>query len=288
MTSMRSTVADVVSSANIPELSADFELLLPGTSSGPEELQRYLGSSPAWVHVEYERVSRTLLRFAQAVVDAMESPRCAHSFLQRLDLRSVSRDHNWRRIFAEIVDLDLCFDGHKRALLTRYLQFLSERKRLLAYVEAQHAGLEITADHGWVAPLDVPESTPLAMGETGLLVLEAGTVLPLWMANVGFSVELNTNGAVLLKETGGFERALRLGRNVVGRHPECDIVIPSKWRTVSRVHAILDWEREHPDDPTNGSCWAASFEESSTHQAAQRGLLRVTNLSSRQMVIVQG
>lgn len=268
-------------SRGIPDLSEDFERALPARLSNAEDLQRFLSASPAWVHVEYERVSRTLLRFAEAVVEAMENPRCAHDFLQRLDLRSISRDHNWRRIFAELVDSDPSFDGHKRTLVMRYLQFLSERKRLLAYVEAQHAGLEATRDHVLASPpAECPDARTLGVGDTALLELEPGVEQALWIASMRFGLHCHNDGQLTFSGPEGFSRVLRLGRNVVGRHPECDVVLEPAWRTASRVHALLDWERHRPGSlgPT-GELAAVDVEE--VTEGPVRGTLRITNLASR-------
>ncbi|MEM7252663.1 MAG: hypothetical protein AAF493_14705, partial [Pseudomonadota bacterium] len=96
------------------------------------------------IRLESANVSRTLRRFAVAVCEAMESPRCADDFLRHLDLRMVSRDHNWRQIFSTLVNSDVSFDGHKRVLLIKYLQYLSTRKQLLEAVSADRQSLEET------------------------------------------------------------------------------------------------------------------------------------------------
>lgn len=258
----------------IPELPGEFERVLPLKLSQAEDIQRYLAASPAWVRVESDRIARTLTRFAEAVVDAMESPRCAHDFLQQLDLRSISRDHNWRRIFTELVDRDPCFDGHKRTLIIRYLQFLSERKRLLDYVEAQHAGLEETAARVFDAKVERERATDrfeLRAGETALIELRVATPAGLWLGSARFSVLAPPGRGRQLVVQGpeGYEKALRLGRNVVGRHPECDIVLNPTWRSLSRVHAILEWDRE----------WEGPATRDGGHRAWQPGHLRITNLS---------
>lgn len=257
--------------SSIPDLPGEFENILPARLSQVENVERYLGASPAWIRVEGDRIGRTLARFAQAVADAMESPRCAHDFIQRLDLRTVSRDHNWRRIFTELADRDPCFDGHKRTLIIRYLQFLSERKRILDDVEVHGAGLEGTTK--WPA-VEVPQGSAgcqfrsLAIGETAAVELSVDHPVSIWMGDVAFSVVGREQpdrpppvsaadppaqnfrpSRVDLLGPGGYEKQLRLGRNILGRHPECDIVLDSQWRGLSRVHLILEWDRDEFEGP---------------------------------------
>lgn len=250
----------------MPERSGDFEALLPSRLSRPEDIQRYLGASPAWVQREAVRIEKVLYRFAEAAVDAMESPRCADGFLRRLDLRSISRDHNWRRIFSELADRNPCFDGHKRALIIRYMQYLSERKRLLDYVDARQSSLEETGERKWDVMVGACASEAngrLALGETAMVELAAGAAVSLRFAGLLFEFAVGSTGALSLSGPGSFRRTVRLGRSVVGRHPECDLVLEPQWRTVSRVQAIIEWTRDwnEADAPKGG------------------GTLRVTNLS---------
>jgi len=229
----------------IPELVPEFEAYLASRTAGREDVGRYLRFSPARIQHEADSITRTLGRFAVAVAAAIESPRTAHDFLRSLDLRVVSRDHNWRRIFAELTDRDPCYDGHRRTLLVRYLQFLGDRKRLLEYVQARQAGLEETSQHV-LAP--VPgDDTPrlIAPGETVMRGLTEGRVLRLRLGRRRFELVAEER-PVLLGPLDGADverHVLRLGRNLIGRHPESDVVLDPAMRDVSRVHVLIDCNR---------------------------------------------
>ena len=103
----------------------------------------------------------------------------------------------------------------------------------------------------------------LALGETAMVELAAGAAVSLRFAGLLFEFAVGSTGALSLSGPGSFRRTVRLGRSVVGRHPECDLVLEPQWRTVSRVQAIIEWTRDwnEADAPRCG------------------GTLRVTNLS---------
>jgi len=287
----RSDPSETAPAPMIPELPIRFERALPGPRSEAEEMQSFLAASPAWVRLESDRLGELLARLAGAVADAMESPRSAHDFLQRLDLRTVSRDHNWRRIFAELSDLSPCFDNHKRTALIRYLQYLSERKRLVDYVRTHQCGLEQTvmARAASLAGCSVEEPAApsdgtaqggtvqwLERGETVLLDFTSPKPCPIWLSDRPFVLTpRGGRGAVdaRLHLTGpdGYEGPLRVGRNVVGRHPECNLVLDGGLRTVSRVHVLLDWSREL----SNLECSA----DGPRNTGNRFGQVRMTNLS---------
>lgn len=110
-----------------------------------------LGDFMAWSEdrrkLESKAVSKILKRFAAAVVDATENIDHADKFLRELDLRSISRDHDWRAIFSTISAQESGYDGYKRPVLVKYLQDLSFRKRLIEYVSASRRGLEETDEY---------------------------------------------------------------------------------------------------------------------------------------------
>ena len=251
------------------EPAGDLEELLSSRLSRPEDLMTYLSASPAWVRREARRTQKILNRFAEAVVDAMESPGRAEDFLRRLDLRSIQRDHNWRRIFSELADRTPRVEGHRRAVIIRYMQYLSERKRLLDYVEAQFGGLEETMgekpDPGGAPSQGDPERGP-GFGATVIAELGPSAGLSVRFATLPFELHNEDTGALRLSGPRGFDRMLKLGSSVLGRHPECDIGLDPRWRTISRVHAVIDWDRE----------WG---------EPGQPGVLRITNLSSQGITV---
>ena len=85
-------------------------------------------------------------------------------------------------------------------------------------------------------------------------------------------------------------RELKLGRNLVGRHPECDIVLDPSFRAISRVHALLEWRRDWDDElayddagdvATAGSATAADRDGASAAAGVQSFVVHLTDLSTQ-------
>ena len=219
-----------------------------------EELLRYDESQ---IRGEAEAVSSILKRFARAVVDSMENPEGVEHFLAELDLKAVSRDHHWRTIFAELRSRDKRFEHHKRVLLIKYLQYLSFRKKLLDYIYERKTGLEDTDNHPdltiFPSPNDpVRERSPsgtakplgefsrLPIGETVTLTIPASGGVDIMFARHMFRIM--DAGHPCLVDQNGVIHSLQEGRNMIGRHPESDVVVDPDFHDVSRAHAIIDWQ----------------------------------------------
>ena len=222
-----------------------------------EKLEEILRYDEAQVRREAEMVSSILKRFAQAVVDSMENPDGVERFLSELDLKAVSRDHHWRAIFAELRNRDKRFEHHKRVLLVKYLQYLSFRKKLLDYIYERKTGLEQTEKHpdltifpasgdpmrertpsGVAKPLG--EFSRLPIGETANLVVPFKGSVEIMFARHLFY--LTGSGHPCLVDQNGVTHFLQEGRNMIGRHPESDIVVDHDFHDVSRAHAIVEWQ----------------------------------------------
>jgi len=237
---------------------SDFESRLSArTKVPPHRLSEYLAWSDRQVKEESQSVARVLKRFAEAVVQAMEDASSADEFLRELDLKAVSRDHDWRAIFSTIRAQATGYEGYKRAVLIKYLQYLSFRKRLLEFIYARKAGLDETdsftdlsllpaiADQlrGATASADAAhdEMRRLPFGEAVEVDLPSGRKLDLMMA--GHMFRLLGEDPPCLIDQNGVMYFLKPGRNMLGRHPESDVVIDPNFSDISRAHLIIDWRR---------------------------------------------
>lgn len=260
--------ASSVASAAQDALS-DFESRLSArTKVPPHRLTEYLAWSDRQVKEESQSVARVLKRFAEAVVRAMEDASTADEFLHDLDLKAISRDHDWRAIFSTIRAQSSGYEGYKRAVLIKYLQYLSFRKRLLEFIYARKAGLdetdaftdlsllpEIARQHrenetalAGPAPApaadagsdeDLAQMRRLPFGEAVEVELPTGRKLDLMMA--GHMFRLLGEDPPCLIDQNGVMYFLKPGRNMVGRHPESDVVIDPNFSDISRAHLIIDW-----------------------------------------------
>ena len=126
------TVSDPTREGMVQDGPTEFESRLAFRTKVPaERLHEFLSWPIYKLRRESEHVSRVLKRIAEAVVNSMENPASTNAFLRDLDLKSISRDHDWRAIFSTIRAHESGYGGYKRTVLIRYLQYLSFRKRLL-------------------------------------------------------------------------------------------------------------------------------------------------------------
>lgn len=232
----------------------EFEAELARRAKVPaDKLDEYLRCSESQIRVEAEAVSSILKRFASAVVDSMDNPNGVDRFLRELDLKAVSRDHHWRTIFAELRTRDKRFESHKRVLLIKYLQYLSFRKKLLDYIYERKTGLEETNAHPDLTIFPAPgdptrnagkgrpasEFSRLPIGETVTVKVPNSGALEVMLARHLFRI-LGASHPCLVDQN-GVTHFLQMGRNMIGRHPESDIVVDPDFNDISRAHAIAEW-----------------------------------------------
>ncbi len=243
----------------------DFEQRLADRTKVPSDrLAEFLGWDEDKVRREAKVVTRVLKRFAEAVVQSMEDPDSMDGFLVELDLKTISRDHDWRAIFATI--REQCGEDarqYQRAVLIKYLQYLSFRKRLLDFIHARKAGLEETdelsseltrlppaADAmegessvvriGVVRGAGEEDYRRIPLGEAVEVSLGAEEVLRFRLSRHRF--ELVGGDHPYVVDGSGVTCFVRPGRNMVGRHPESDLTVDANFADVSRAHMVLEWD----------------------------------------------
>ena len=232
----------------------DFEAELARRANVPTpKADALMQAEEATIRREVEAVTKILKRFASAVVDSMDDPQGVDRFLRELDLKAISRDHQWRTIFAELRELDGRFENHKSVLVIKYLQYLSFRKKLLDYIYERRLGLLETNQHPdltiFPAPGDparrdgaaqpVGEFARVPVGESVTFDIPATGSVPVMLSRRMF--RLLGQGKPCLVDPNGQTHFLKEGRNMLGRHPESDVVIDRDFNDVSRAHAILEW-----------------------------------------------
>ena len=248
----------------------EFESRLAFRTKVPaERLHEFLNWPAYKLRRESEHVSRILKRIAEAVVSSMENPSSTNEFLRSLDLKTISRDHDWRAIFSTIRAQESGYEGYKRTVLIRYLQYLSFRKRLLEYIYTRKQGFEETDDYADLT--EYPTPPPAAEPDTGLEQAGAGGEdagdglrrftgdfrrVPMGEAlevriDKGEKIDCMLAGHLFrligghppsLIDQNGVTYFLKDGRNMVGRHPESDVPVDQNFSDVSRAHLILEWE----------------------------------------------
>jgi hypothetical protein len=80
----------------------------------------------------------------------------------------------------------------------------------------------------------------LPRGESVRLRPTPGDVVEIVLSRHPF--QLRPGDAPVLVDLEGTEHPLQPGRNVLGRHPDSDVMIDAAYRDVSRTHAIVEFE----------------------------------------------
>ena len=233
----------------------DFARRLEDYTHPPEQRrEQFLRWSEQELRTEARSVTELLRRFAEVVASNTSGQTVLNDFLTRLDLRIISRDHDWRAIFAVIRNHQAPnWDALRRTTVDKYVQYLISRKRLVDYIYASRSALAKTSQLAPVQPLEygpmaaemelqeeMPGLSRLPVAEPVSLNLEDGELLEMEMGHHRFEL-VGGPRPYLLSET-GLSGSIRNGRNMIGRHPECDLIIDGSFSEVSRVHLILDWE----------------------------------------------
>ncbi len=232
------------------------------TTVPAERLHEFLSWPIDKLRRESKHDSRMLKRIAEAVVNSMENFASTNVFLRDLDLKSISRDHDWRTIFSTMRAHETGHDGYKRTVFIRYLQYLSFRKRLLGYICSRKQGfnkLDACADEltQYPSPPPMPagdagpvngnglcrlngEFRRMPMGEALEIPVGKGEKLDIMLAGHLFRI-IGGHPPNLIDQD-GVTYFLKDGRNMVGRHPESDVCIAQNLSDISRVHAIVEWQ----------------------------------------------
>ncbi len=263
------TVSDPTREGMIQDGPTAFESRLAFRTKVPaERLHEFLNWPVYKLRRESEHVSRVLKRIAEAVVNSMENPASTNAFLRDLDLKSISRDHDWRAIFSTIRAHEGGYDGYKRTVLIRYLQYLSFRKRLLEYIYTRKQGYDEMDSYSdelteYPSPLPMPAPDPgfnagdgpvsedglrrftgdfrrMPLGEALEILVCKDEKLDIMLAGHLFRI-IGGHPPSLIDQN-GVTYFLKDGRNMVGRHPESDVPIDQNFSDVSRAHVIVEWE----------------------------------------------
>lgn len=242
-----------------------FESQLSARTKVPAaRLGDFLKWNEVQVRQEAKVVSRILKRFAAAVVQSMEEPDSMNAFLVELDLKTISRDHDWRAIFSTVRGRDgESSERQKRTVLIKYLQYLSFRKRLLDYIHSRKAGLEETdeisadltemptevnsstgneqsAHRSAIAPPEIAGFGRMPLGETVEFAVADDGVFEFLLGRHRF--ELLGGERPYIVDKNGVTCFVRHGRNMMGRHPESDLAVDANYNDVSRAHLVLEWD----------------------------------------------
>ena len=221
---------------------ADFEAELCERTRVPMQREFELAAMAPRELAEQAQSVRCLIdRIASVVSAAHADPGVARGFLERLDLKLVSRDHDWRAVFRGLLDAPPGTERFHLAALARYRQYLEARSELVERLLRQQEALQETAE---LEPVPRPSGGPklvrLPARRPVLVPLSYRSELALWLGGHRFVVR-DGFPPELQSPDGEHRWPLERRGLMVGRHPESDIVVDARLDQVSRAHAVVEW-----------------------------------------------
>jgi hypothetical protein len=225
-------------------------------------IRELIALSPRELELTARAIRRVERRFANILARSVREPGLIGEFMRELDLKTISQDHGWRDIMESLVRLSPDLDAYKRVALVKYMQYLRARQHIMrsVFVEktrgdgsaglhaareprsapavslSDTASLDLTSlQHG--EGLD-EEFVTLPKGES--VRIDLGNARDMELVLAGNRMRLYTGREWYLSDDGGNTYPLRPGKNLVGRHSGCHVVVDSACRSVSRTHLILE------------------------------------------------
>ncbi len=272
---------------NIEDAESDSNMVSPVLDRSLQEFEEELAQRtkvPPERIVEFLSCSNSELESQARVIEDLESrfttllERCAANpdnigpYMRALDPKSFSRDHGWRALVQTLNEEMRGADEFKRALLSKYLEYLSFRKELLHFICSRRTNpaqlqavsmnvAELLGDNPAVPAGAMKETDAFGMTrsvcmpmasdnyvklpdkETVEFTVGAGETMEVFLASHRFEISGGPDASLIDEQ--GMSYPLPEGRVSVGRHIDNDIMLDPRYQEVSRFHVIVD--REDPD-----------------------------------------
>ena len=202
----------------------------------------------------------------QRIVSALSQPgNGIDVFLGQLDLEDISDDHDWRAIFAALRTLDGSGERYKKSALIKYVEYLTSGQEVIRTIRANRFGggmpssRRASADKGAdrverqdliydleaLSGVDKAESqrsndnfVRLAKGETLEIQFGPHQSLALLLAKYRFA--LVSGDPFLLFDETGHDLKVRVGKNIIGRSTQSDVILDGVYGAISRKHLIVE------------------------------------------------
>jgi hypothetical protein len=264
----------------------EFEFALRGRTEFPAARVRDLiALTPVELEDSAARIRQVERDFADILARAVHHPELIGEYFREIELKLFSNDHGWRETMEGLIRLSPAYDAYKRVALIKYMQYLRARQNIMRalFIEITkgdnnvgiHAtrkfedATQLTSSTTTIFDVASKESgnkedhsygnggsyTPLAKGETVTLYLGEEREVELLLA--GNRLRLYTGRESYLADDDDNTYPLHAGKNLVGRHSVCDVMLDPACRAVSRNHLIVQpvsaWEVQLTDLSAHGT-----------------------------------
>jgi hypothetical protein len=242
--------------------AGDFEFSLASRTEVPTaKVAELVRLDPRALEREATSIRNAQRHFVAVLSRSLESPGNIGYLLHEMDPKLFSQDHDWRDIMRALNQLERGFEEFKRIALVKYIQYLGSRQDVLQSIYANKLG----AAAGGAVPepdahqaamretliFDVttppserasPRYTRLPRGETVTARIPDEGALELILSRHLFV--LTSEDPPQLTDRSGRRQPLAPGLNVVGRLPDCAVVVDAGYRDVSRHHLVINLRDE--------------------------------------------
>jgi len=252
----------------------EFEFALRSRTEFPAARVRDLiALAPVELEDSATRIRLVERDFADILARAVHHPELIGEYFREIELKLFSNDHGWRETMEGLIRLSPAYDAYKRVALIKYMQYLRARQNIMRalFIETtkgdDNVGIHATRKFEDATPSatstttifdlaskesgndeghnygygdgygDGASYTALAKGETVTLHLGEEREVELLLA--GNRLRLYTGRESYLADDDNNTYPLHTGKNLVGRHSVCDVMLDPACRAVSRNHLIV-------------------------------------------------
>jgi hypothetical protein len=248
---------------------SDFEFALASRTEVPAaKISDFVRFNPQQLVDEASSVRQVERHFVETLSRSIQEPGSIGYLLREMDMKMFSQDHEWRTIMQGLSRQERRFDDFKQLALVKYMQYLASRQDVLKgiYTHKVASGVnsepeadpmqdpeyrqtlifDVSAPPISPLPPDEPAAPSrlvrLPRGESISLQATGSSMIELVLSRHPFRLRVGLTPVLLDAEDG--EYPLRSGRNVLGRHPDSDVMVDPAYRDVSRTHAIVDMRED--------------------------------------------
>lgn len=247
--------------------TADFEFCMSGRTAVPaNKIIQMVNLSIDDLKKEAKTIKDIEKRFVHILSRSYESPGYINRALREIDIIIFSQDHQWRSIISSLHDGDEDLDEFRRIAIVKYMQYLSARQDIIKHlynqkkVEVEQPALAIgNLEEGsdfketviFEAPIITESDTTrnseslerMPKGECVSVYLNEDKTVAINLSKHAY--KLAGGNPVSLIDESGNQYKLKNGKNSVGRDSKCTIPINTTQRDISRLHLMIENERDN-------------------------------------------
>lgn len=254
----------------------DFEFSLAARTTIPlQKVVDAIDSSPGELDMESNAIKIAIEQIDELINEASATGEVTQH-LKALNPIMFSNDNGWRDIFFALKkDRSSDSSKYKQIALKGYLQYLSNRKQMIATLKAkvdpQSDVDEVNAEApsfrtGELEYEEKYDSRPLA-DELGMETLEQGVPVILEVSEgdeirlllASYQCKLVVKEEIVFIDHCNVEHSLSAGENRIGRSSDCKVRFVDSMQRISRLHLLIDIKDNNTLEFTDRSSYGTHY-----------------------------